>query len=219
MKMKIIGLSSLIGFAALISACGGTVTVTNSANTANANKPAGNANANATTNSTNTANTNASNTSANSNKDSKETSSSTSGDSVSMDSAGIKMTLPKGFGVEKDGDVLTVTTPDKGFAVIFMALEGKDFASATKAMADQLDKDMKDVKVEEKDKKGEVNGMETISSGGTGVDKETGKHVVWKMAALNAPKKPVLATAIGDADSIEKHGKEIGELLDSVKKQ
>ena len=217
MKIKIIALSGLVAAATLISACGAVTVTTNSTNTANANKPA--TNANATTNSTNT-NSNASNSSAaNTNKDTKDSASSTSGDSVSMDSAGIKMTLPKGFNVEKDGDVLTVTTPDKGFAVIFIALDGKDFAEATKNMAAELDKGMKDVKVEEKDKKGEVNGMETISSGGTGVDKETGKPVVWKMAALNAPKKPVLATAIGDADSIEKHGKEIGALLDSVKKQ
>ena len=217
MKIKIIALSGLVAAATLISACGAVTVTTNSTNTANANKPA--TNANATTNSTNT-NSNASNSSAaNTNKDTKDSASTTSGDSVSMDSAGIKMTLPKGFTVEKEGDVLTVTTPDKGFAVIFIALDGKDFAAATKDMAAELDKGMKDVKVEEKDKKGEVNGMETISSGGTGVDKETSKPVVWKMAALNAPKKPVLATAIGDADSIEKHGKEIGALLDSVKKQ
>ena len=217
MKIKIIALSGLMAAATLISACGAVTVTTNSTNTANANKPATNANANATTN---TANTNASNTStANSNKDTSS-SSSTSGDSASMDAAGIKMTLPKGFTAEKEGDeLLMVTTPDKGFTVIFQAVDGKDFAAATKDMAAILDKDMKDVKVEEKDKKGEVNGMETISSGGTGVDKETGKAVVWKMAALNAPKKPVLATAIGDADSIEKHGKEIGALLDSVKKQ
>ena len=217
MKIKIIALSGLVAAATLISACGAVTVTTNSTNTANANKPA--TNANATTNSTNT-NSNASNSSAaNTNKDAKDSASTTSGDSVSMDSAGIKMTLPKGFNVEKDGDVLTVTTPDKGFAVIFIALDGKDFAAATKDMAAELDKGMKDVKVEEKDKKGEVNGMETISSGGTGVDKETGKPVVWKMAALNAPKKPVLATAIGDSESIEKHSKEIGALLDSVKKQ
>ena len=218
MKMKIIALSGLMAAATLISACGAVTVTTNSTNTANANKPA--TNANATTNSTNT-NSNASNSSAaNTNKDTKDSASTTSGDSVSMDSAGIKMTLPKGFTVEKEGDeLMMVTTPDKGFTVIFQAVDGKDFAAATKDMAAVLDKGMKDVKVEEKDKKGEVNGMETISSGGTGVDKETGKPVVWKMAALNAPKKPVLATAIGDADSIEKHGKEIGALLDSVKKQ
>ena len=217
MKIKIIALSGLVAAATLISACGAVTVTTNSTNTANANKPA--TNANATTNSTNT-NSNASNSSAaNTNKDTKDSASTTSGDSVSMDSAGIKMTLPKGFGVEKDGDTLIVTTPDKGFSVIFEAIEGKDFAAATKDTAAELDKIMKDVEVKEKDKKGEVNGMETISSGGIGVDKKTGEHLVWKMAALNAPKKPVLATAIGDADSIEKHGKEIGALLDSVKKQ
>ena len=217
MKIKIIALSGLVAAATLISACGAVTVTTNSTNTANANKPA--TNANATTNSTNT-NSNASNSSAaNTNKDTKDSASTTSGDSVSMDSAGIKMTLPKGFGVEKDGDTLIVTTPDKGFSVIFEAIEGKDFAAATKDMAAVLDKGMKDVKVEENVKKGEVNGMETISSGGIGVDKKTGEHLVWKMAALNAPKKPVLATAIGDSESIEKHGKEIGALLDSVKKQ
>jgi hypothetical protein len=217
MKIKIIAVSVIAACAAIITACGGGTTNTaNTSNTANANKPANTANTAA--NSSNSSNSTSSTSNSTTDTD-KDKLSSTSGDVVNLDSSGIKMTVPKGFGMEKDGDALNVTSPDKSITVIFLAVEGKDFEEATKGMAAVLDKGMKNVKVEEEGTKDELNGMETISSSGTGVDKETNKNLVWSLAAIKTPKKPVLVTIIGEKDNIEKHSADFKAMFDSLKKQ
>ena len=78
---------------------------------------------------------------------------------------------------------------------------------------------MKDVKVEAKDQKDTINGMEAIGSGGTGVDKESGKAVEWRLMAVKTDKKPVLIIIYGEKASLEKNQKDGEALMSSLKKQ
>ncbi len=85
--------------------------------------------------------------------------------------------------------------------------------------AQELDKGMKEVKVKDKDKKGAVNGMETISSEGTGVDKISDQTMLWRIAALKAPKTPVLVAVLGAAESLEKHSHDLEAMFERIKKR
>ena len=129
------------------------------------------------------------------------------------------MTVPKGWGMERNGDAMNVSSPDKTITAIFVAMDPEDFKAGTDKMAATLDKSMKDVKVETNGEKDKVDGMEVTFSDGTGVDKQTGGNIMWSMASIVTPKKPVLVTIIGDKDNMDKHGKEFKAMLGSIKKQ
>ncbi len=216
MKIKFFAITLVASFAAIISACGGgaTNTANNTAN--NANKPANNTNTTTNTNSANNS-TNAANNSANNTAASTEK---TEGETVNLDAAGAKITVPKAFKHEKDGDAVLVTTPDDGVFVVFsVPASASDFEAAVKESAKTLDTYMKDVKVEATDQKDTINGMEAIGSGGTGVDKESGKNVEWRLMAVKTDKKPVLIIIYGEKASLDKHQKDGEALMKSLKKQ
>ncbi|HMS40793.1 MAG TPA: hypothetical protein PKE69_11240 [Pyrinomonadaceae bacterium] len=215
MKIKFFAITLVASFAAIISACGGGATNTAN-NTANNAKPANNTNTTTNTNSANNS-TNAANNSAN---NTAATTQKTDGETVNLDAAGVKITVPKGFKHEKDGDAVLVTTPDDGVFVVFSVpgVEG-DFEAAVKESAKTLDTYMKDVKVEAKDQKDTINGMEAIGSGGSGVDKESGEAVEWRLMAVKTDKKPVLIIIYGEKASLEKNQKDGEALMSSLKKQ
>lgn len=183
--------------AVAIAACGGAATTPNT----NTNKPAVNANKPAAT-------------PANSN-----TSAATEGDTLKIDEAGIQMTVPKGFKFEKDGEDTIVSTEDEGVAVRFHVPKDGDYDKARVDAAKSIDEYLTDVKIEEKDKKKDVNGMEALVYNGTGKDKEDGKEVIWDMTLLKTDKKPVLAIIYAEKPSMEKHGTAVKTFFDSVKKQ
>ena len=216
MKIKFFAISLVASFAAIISACGGGAT--NTANNTAANKPANNTNTTVNTNSANnTTNTNAANNSAN---NTAATTEKTDGTVVNLDAAGVKITVPTAFKHEKDGDAILVTTPDDGVFVVFsVPADAESYEEAVKESAKTLDKYMKDVKVTETDKKSSINGMDTIASSGTGVDKESGKTVEWSLAGVKTDKKPLLVILYGEKASMDKHAKDGGDLMNSLKKQ
>jgi hypothetical protein len=199
MKIKFLLAIAAVSIAAIISACSGSVST-------------GNSNANAKP-----ANTTAVNTSSNSTS-SNAAAPAPAGDVVKLDEGGIQMTVPKGFTSTKQGADVVVSTDDDGVAVRFTVPEDGDYEKAVSDAADNLDKYIKDVKVESKAKKDTINGMEAMTSSGTGKDKD-GKKVNWELTVLKTEKKPVLVIIYAEETSLAKHAADLESFLNSVKKQ
>ncbi len=208
--MKSIATMSAISLAFLLSACGSAPTNTVATN---ANKPA-NVTSNATANKPANANMNAApaNTTANA-----ATAPAMDGDVVKIDEAGVMMTVPKGFKFSKDGEDIVVKTEDEGVDIRFTVPKDGDYDKAIMDAATEVDDYLKDVKVEDKGSKTNVNGMEATSMSGTATNE--GEPVMWNLTIINAPKKPVLANIYAEKASLEKHGADVKKFLDSVKKQ
>ena len=81
-------------------------------------------------------------------------------------------------------------------------------------MQNDLDKLIKNPKIEQKAQEGEVNGLKTVSMNGTG--ELEGKPVAWDLSIVGS-KKPLLIISIGTTESIEKHGKEYSTMVNSIK--
>lgn len=213
MKIKFFTLTGVVAAAAMISAC--SASVTTNVNGTNANKPAvvTNANTNANTNAATPANTNANtNTTSNTAAATKM-----DGDVINIDEAGVTMTVPKGFKHSKDGEDIIVKTEDEGVDIRFTVPKDGDYSKALVDAATEVDDYLKDVKVEDKGTKTNVNGMEATTMGGTATNE--GEAVMWNLTIINAPKKPVLANIYAEKTSMEKHGADVKKFLDSVKKQ
>jgi hypothetical protein len=215
MKFKIL----TIALAALtFSACNG-----GAANTANtlANK-AGNAVntvANTASNAANSVvNTNATTGATNTNSASNSTGSDAGGQVIKIDEAGIQMTVPAGFKFSKDGEDTVVKTDDEGVEVRFTVPKDGDYGKAITDAAEELDSYLKDVKIDDKGSKTDVNGMDATEMNGSAKDK-AGETVMWDLTVINAPKKPVLANIYAEKPSLDKHAAEVKTFLKSVKKQ
>ena len=206
MKIKLISTIGVASLAMVFSACGGAAT-TNSSNTTN--KPV-NAPANTTTNA-------AANKPAETNTVSNAAAPAADGDVVKLDEAGLMMTIPKGFKHSKDGEDIIVKTEDEGVDIRFSVPKDGDYQKAITDAAGEIDDYLKDVKVEDKGSKIDVNGMEGTSMSGTATN--DGEPVSWDLTIINAPKKPVLANIYAEKTSMEKHGADVKKFLDSVKKQ
>ena len=209
MKMKKIALLGVTALTAMISACSASVT-TNTTTPTNANKTAVvvNANTNLTNSATPTNSTGVTNTA---------TAPAADGQVIKIDEAGIQMTVPKGFKYSKDGEDIIVKTEDEGVDIRFTVPEDGDYQKAIVDAASEVDDYLKDVKVEDKGSKTNVNGMDATSMGGTATN--DGEPVMWNLTVINAPKKPVLANIYAEKSSLEKHGADVKKFLDSVKKQ
>jgi len=140
------------------------------------------------------------------------------GDVVKIDEAGIQMVVPKGFKFSKDGADTLVSTDDEGVEIRFTVPEDGDYDKARTNAAKEIDEYVKDVKIDEKDVKKTVNGMEALTYSGTGKD-EDGKEILWEMTIFKTDKKPVLAIIYAEKPSMEKHGAGLKTFFDSVKKQ
>jgi hypothetical protein len=198
MKIKVLLTLSIAALAAVFSACSPAATTS-----MNTNKPANTAVAvNSTANSNPAANTSAP----------------AAGDVVKIDEAGIQMVVPKGFKFSRDGADTLVSTDDEGVEIRFTVPADGDYDKARANAAKEIDEYVKDVKIDEKDVKKTVNGMEALTYSGTGKD-EDGKEVLWEMTIFKTDKKPVLAIIYAEKPSMEKHSAGLKAFFDSVKKQ
>lgn len=209
MKIKNYAIIGIATASFAFSACG-TASNTATTNANNTNKPAANTNATINTNAK-SANA-AANTNANTNSTAK-----VDGDVVNIDEAGVTMVIPKGFKHSKDGEDIIVQTEDGGVDIRFTVPKDGDYTKAITDAATEVDDYLKDVKVEDKGSKTNVNGMEATSMGGTATNE--GEPVMWNLTIINAPKKPVLANIYAEKTSLDKHGAEVKKFLESVKKQ
>jgi hypothetical protein len=207
MKLKNIAILGIATSALAFSACSPAATTnsTNSTNSTNANKPATNASTPATNASTPATN-------ANTNSAAKA-----DGDVVNIDEAGVTMVIPKGFKHSKDGEDIIVQTEDEGVDIRFTVPKDGDYDKIITDAAKEIDDYLKEVKVEDKGSKVDVNGMEGFSLSGSATN--DGEPVQWDLTVIKAPKKPVLANIYAEKSSMEKHGAEVKKFLQSVKKQ
>ena len=211
MKIKFFTITGVVAAAAMISAC--SASVSTNVNGTNANKTAVVVNTNANTNAATPANTN-SNTNATSNT---AAATKMEGDVVNIDEAGVTMTIPKGFKHSKDGEDIIVQTEDEGVDIRFTVPKDGDYNKVITEAASEIDDYLKDVKIEDKGSKVDVNGMEATSMSGTATN--DGEPVQWDLTVINAPKKPVLANIYAEKSSLEKELPKVQAFLKSVKKQ
>jgi hypothetical protein len=111
-----------------------------------------------------------------------------------------------------------VQTDDEGVEVRFTVPKDGDYDKARADAAKEIDTYIDDVKIEEKDVKKDINGMEGLTYSGSGKD-EDGKSVLWEMTIIKTEKKPVLAIIYAEKPSMEKYAAQLKTFFDSVKKQ
>lgn len=200
MKTNILLTLGVATLSVAFSGCSATVSTGNTTNASNTNaaKPAN----------TTATNSNATNTNAAAPADSSV---------VKLEEGGLQMTLPNGFEMTKEAGDVVVSTADDGVAVRFTVPADGDYEKAVKDAADNLDKYITDVKVESEAKADKINGMDAMSSSGTGKDK-AGKKVNWDLTVLKTDKKPVLAIIYAEEESMNKHADDLKAFFDSVKK-
>lgn len=128
---------------------------------------------------------------------------------------GVQFTIPKGWHIEEDGDLLTVSTPDEELSMFFYIPEDGDFDKAIEDVADSLDEYIKNVKFTEKGKQSTHNGMKTYELNGTG--EYEGQKVLWDLTVLGA-KKPLFVVTVASPDKLAKHAAQYEALAKSVKK-
>lgn len=128
---------------------------------------------------------------------------------------GVQFELPKGWKVEPDGEQITASTPDGSFAVVFWVTSENDFEAASKALGDELDKQLKSVKLDGQGKVDTHNGMKHFSQSGTGT--LDGQPIAFSVDLLMA-KKPVIVLTFASAENIEKHVEDYMNLVKSIKR-
>jgi len=131
------------------------------------------------------------------------------------EAGGISFELPAGWKAEADGDQLTVSPAGGGIAVVFWVTEENDFDAATKALGEELGKQIKNLKFDGDPKEDTHNGMEHASVSGSG--QIEGKDILFSADILQA-KKPVIVLTFGVADEVHKHAEDYVKLVKSIKK-
>ena len=81
---------------------------------------------------------------------------------------GIRFALPAGWTSDAEGDRLLVHSPDNSVAIVFFVATEDNFEAAIDAMTGEVDKIIDNVKVTNKGKEGEHNGMPMYSVSGCG---------------------------------------------------
>ena len=200
MRTNTIITAGILAISAGLVGCGAPAANTNAnkpANT-NANKPAANA----------PANTTAANTAAAPASD---------GQVIKLDEAGIMMTVPKGFKLSKDGEDTIVKTEDEGVDIRFTVPKDGDYEKAMGDAGTEIDDYLDDVKIEKKDVKTVVDGMEATTLSGTA--KNAGESLVWNLTIIKTPKKPVIVNIYAEKASLDKNGAAVKAFFESIKKQ
>ena len=191
----------------LLAGCGGTAINTNTANT-NAAKPT-NTNAASATSNANASNANTSSTNA------ATTKTSAAGDNVfTNQEAGITFTVPEGWKAEPNGEQIQVSSPDDSVTIVLWVPDAASFEDAAKAMGDQIDKQLQDVKTDGDGSQTTVNGMQAYTLTGTG--KYEGTPVNWAVDLIKA-KKPFIALSIGESGKLQQHLDGYKKLVQSIK--
>jgi hypothetical protein len=137
------------------------------------------------------------------------------GKTFTHEEGGITFTLPAGWKAEPDGTQLTASPEGGGVSITFWVTEEDDFEAATEAVAVELGKILKNIKLDADKKEDTHNGMPHASFSGSG--QIEGKDVLFSADLLQA-KKPVIVLSFGAADQLEKHAAAFTQLVKSIKK-
>jgi hypothetical protein len=130
--------------------------------------------------------------------------------------SGVQFTIPNGWVGEERGDRYVAKSPDEKLQVFFYVPADGNFKQAVHDISAELNKMLSDLKADEKEEKGTLNGMDVVTQSGQA--KHDGIPVAWALTAMNAPAKPFFIVSVADPQYYS--GNEAGykALLASVKK-
>jgi len=128
---------------------------------------------------------------------------------------GIQFDAPDGWKSEADDEQITISAPDDSISIVFWVPEADTFAAAVDALGDELDKMIKNVKLDGEAKEDTHNGMKHVSLSGSG--QVEGANVLWSVDLLQA-KKPVIALTFAAPGNFEKHAEGFSKLIKSIRK-
>jgi len=134
---------------------------------------------------------------------------------MSHKEGGIQFALPAGWQSDADGDRLLVHSPDKSVAIVFYVATEDNFEAAVKAMTEEVDKIIDNVKVTNKGKESEVNGLSSYSVSGVGTMDD--KPIAWDVTLL-AAKRPVIVMGFAEPASWKKNEAAYNQLIASIHK-
>jgi predicted Zn-dependent protease len=169
-------------------------------------------NANANTKSNTNANTSASPATSNANTSTSGTTS--GGTTYTHQEGGIQFTSPAGWKEKNEGDTVILSTPDDELEVYFYIPKDNDYDSATKDVADDLERYVKNIKITRQGEEGTLNGLKTYSVSGTG--ESDGEQVVWDLTVVGG-KKPVYVVSTATPANFPKHESAYNSLITSIK--
>ena len=136
-------------------------------------------------------------------------------DVFTLDKAGIQFKAPKGWNVENEGDVITITSPDNALTVLIWASNSATFKDAVKGATGELKQTVSNIRVTNDGETDTHNGMPHYSISGTGEVK--GSKALWSLDLLYA-KKPFLVLSYTLTDKMDKYAKEYMAMVNSIKK-
>lgn len=129
--------------------------------------------------------------------------------------AGVQFQLPKGWKATPDGEVITVASADDALQVVFWVPDAETFEAAVKELDKELEKTIKNVKIEGKPTEDTHNGMAHFGETGTG--EVEGATIVWSVDVL-AAKKPLMILTFAAPNLFEKNSAGYEQLVKSIKK-
>lgn len=129
--------------------------------------------------------------------------------------AGVTFVLPAGWEAEPDGEQLTVSPAEGGVSLVFWVPEEEDFDAASKALGEELAKQIQDLKFDGEPKADKHNGMDHSAVSGSG--KVGGKAILFSADILEA-KKTLIVLTMGSPEGLEKHQAAYVSLVKSIKK-
>src|SRR5438105_9936808 len=103
--------------------------------------------------------------------------------------AGVQFQLPKGWKAQPDGETITASSADDAVQMVFWVPDVDTFDAAVKELDKELDKTIKNIKMDDKPTQDTHNGMSHFSQSGTG--EVNGASIVWSVDIL-AAKKPLI---------------------------
>jgi hypothetical protein len=128
--------------------------------------------------------------------------------------AGVTFVLPAGWEAEPDGEQLTVSPAEGGVSLVFWVPE-EDFDAASKALGEELAKQIQDLKFDGEPKADKHNGMDHAAVSGSG--KVGGKAILFSADILEA-KRTLIVLTMGSPEGLEKHQAAYVSLVKSIKK-
>ncbi|HWS52542.1 MAG TPA: hypothetical protein VN228_00335 [Pyrinomonadaceae bacterium] len=138
------------------------------------------------------------------------------GETFTHEEGGIQFTAPDGWKSEVEGEQLTVSPPGGGIGIVFWVPEGDTFDAAVDALGDELEKVVKDPKLDDdSNKQGTHNGMPHASFSGSGT--VNGENMAFSVDLLMA-KKPVIVLTFASPENFKKYEADYVGLVSSIKK-
>jgi hypothetical protein len=138
-----------------------------------------------------------------------------SGQTISHKGAGISLTIPEGWNGKDGGDRYIVASPDGRMEIYFYVPADGNFDNGIRAISEEMNKYLQNLKVTESGKKGTINGMQTLSEFGEGT--YDGTPVIWALTAFKSPKDPLFVITVADPEQYAKNKEGYQQLIGSIK--